>query len=98
MKYETKLIKTINHSETVEFAKFNFDGKLLVTGGMNNPVRIWNAEKDFELKCTLEGPSEDINFIEWHPKGNVVILGGKDYMIWMFNGQNGQYLNSLAGH
>jgi hypothetical protein len=41
----------------VEFAKFNHDGKLLVTGGMNNQLRIWNVEKDFELKKAIDdGP------------------------------------------
>ena len=87
------------HTETVEFIKFNYDGKLLATGGMNNTIRIWNVEKDLELKYNLEdGPSDDLNFLEWHPKGNVLITGGKDKMIWMFNGQNGQFLNCLQGH
>lgn len=78
------------HNETVEIIKFNFDGKLMASAGMNNKVRIWNTENDFELKCVLEdGPGDDLNFLEWHPKGNVMIMGGKDYLVWMFNGQNG---------
>lgn len=86
------------HTETVEFTQFSHDGKLLVTGGMNNQLRVWNVEKDFELKCTLEGPSEDLCFVEWHPKGNVILTGGKDYMVWMFNGSNGEFLNCFTGH
>ena len=91
MKVKTDFYKHLaGHTETVEFIKFNHDGKLLATGGMNNQIRIWNVENDLELKYTLEdGPSEDLNFLEWHPKGNVLITGGKDKMIWMFNGQNG---------
>ena len=78
------------HTETVEFIKFNHDSKLLATGGMNNKIRIWNTENDFELKHIMEdGPSEDMNFLEWHPKGNVLITGGKDFLIWLLNGQNG---------
>lgn len=65
---------------------------------MNNLVRVWNTEKDFDLQCTLDGPSNDVNFIEWHPKANVVLCGGKDLMVWMFNAQNGKYLNSFSGH
>lgn len=88
MKVKTILHKELTgHTETVEFVKFNHDGKLLATGGMNNLIRIFNAEDDFSHKCTLEdGPNEDMNFLEWHPKGNVLIMGGKDKMIWMFNG------------
>lgn len=66
---------------------------------MNNKLRIWNVEKDFELKHTIEdGPEDDLNFVEWHPKGNVLITGGKDYLIWMFNGANGQFITCLQGH
>lgn len=66
--------------------KFNSDGKFLVTGGMNNPIKIWDVDSEFKEKQILEGPAEDMNFIEWHPKGNVILTGGKDYMVWMFNG------------
>jgi ribosome assembly protein SQT1 len=87
------------HTETVEFIKFNHDGKLMATGGMNNQIRIFNVDNDFELKATLEdGPSDDLNFLEWHPKGNVLITAGKDYLVWMFNGLNGQFINCLQGH
>ena len=88
MKFKSVLHKSLpGHTETVEFIKFNHDGKLMATAGMNNQIRIWNTEADFTLKCALEdGPSEDLNFLEWHPKGNVLITGGKDLLIWMFNG------------
>ena len=76
------------HTETVEFIKFNFDGKFCVTGGMNNALRVWAVDEDpethnftFTSKIKLEnGPSdgEDINVVEWHPKGNAVLCGGKD--------------------
>ena len=42
------------HTETVEFVKFDSSGKWLVTGGMNNVLRIWDVEKNFELKKELD--------------------------------------------
>jgi len=45
-----------------------------------------------------DGPTEDLNFLEWHPKGNVFITGGKDYLIWLYNGGNGTFISCLAGH
>ena len=88
------------HTETVEFAKFNFDGKFMISGGMNNQLRIWGTEtNEFELLYTVtDGPTEDLNFLEWHPKGNVFITGGKDYLIWLYNGSNGTFIQCLAGH
>ena len=39
------------------------------------------------MKVT-EGPdnSDDMEFVQWHPKGNVFITGGKDKLIWLMNG------------
>ena len=91
------------HTETLEFIKFNHDGKMVVTGGMNNVLRVWTMGDDmqFSVKCKLEnGPAEtdDILFCEWHPKGNAIICGGKDYMIWLMNGATGDFLASFSGH
>jgi WD40 repeat protein len=77
---------------------------------MNNQLRIWQVSENsdplnnnykFTLKCKLEnGPSEkdDINFVKWHPKGNAILCGGKDYMLWLMNGSSGDFLASLSGH
>lgn len=42
------------HTETVEFAKFSYDGRFLVTGGMNNFLRVWDVDAGFTLKSTLD--------------------------------------------
>ena len=34
------------HTETLEFIKFNHDGKMVVTGGMNNVLRVWTMGED----------------------------------------------------
>jgi WD40 repeat protein len=100
------------HSETVEFVKFNFDGKLCITGGMNNVIKVWNVEENtdagpedaqfiFKLKTKLEnGPSEndDILVAEWHPKGNAVLCGGKDFTLYLLNGATGDFLACFSGH
>ena len=105
-----KLGELEGHTETVEFVKFNHDGKYCVTGGMNNVLRIWQLNEEakddssacsFTLKQKLEnGPSEsdDILFVEWHPKGNALICGGKDYSIWLMNALSGDYLACFSGH
>jgi len=110
------------HTETVEFASFNFDGSLCVTGGFNNQLRVWkrtdlsqgmdpkqeekkiSSDDDFliqdqakhtidlQLKCVIDAgpdPKDDMNFVSWHPKGNLLLTGGKDTLIWLINGVNG---------
>lgn len=42
------------HTETVEFCKFDASGKWLVTGGMNNLLRVWDVEAGFALKQIID--------------------------------------------
>lgn len=100
------------HTETVETIMFNFNGKLCMTGGMNNVLRVWSVEANpdagleepsftFKLKTKLEsGPSEkdDILITEWHPKGNAVLCGGKDFTLYLLNGATGDFLACFSGH
>ena len=34
---------------------------------------------------TLDGPSGDINFLAWHPKGDVLLAGSSDGTAWMWS-------------
>ena len=49
-----KVCELPGHTETVEFCKFDSSGKWLVTGGMNNLLRVWDVQNGFNLKRTLE--------------------------------------------
>lgn len=63
-----KLAELDGHTETVEFAKFDSSSRWLVTGGMNNQMRVWDVVNSFQLKHTIEDvPVEDMCFVEWHP-------------------------------
>jgi len=55
----------------------------------------------FTLKAKLEsGPAEtdDILICGWHPKGNAVLCGGKDFTIYLMNGATGDFLACFSGH
>jgi len=94
-----KVCELPGHTETVEFIKFDSSGKWLVTGGMNNVLRVWDVNNGFTLKKTLDNiPNEDLNFVEWHANAPVLMTGGKDYMIWIVNAINGKIMANLIGH
>lgn len=99
-KFKTKQLHELpGHTETIEYAKFSYDGRFLVTGGMNNFLRVWDVDAGFTLKKTIdEIPQADLNFVEWHPKAPLVLTGGKDYMVWLVNAISGKIMASLAGH
>eukprot|EP01080_Neovahlkampfia_damariscottae_P004702 gene4702-8286_t len=84
------------HKETVSNVKFNVDGSLFATGDEEGVTKIWS--KEGKLVQTLEGPSEAITFMEWHPKGNVILVGSEDTTCWMFNADSGKCLQVFGGH
>lgn len=83
------------HTDTVTSVGFNFDGKLALTGSYDGTVKIWNVDTS-ELVVVLDGP-EDIEWAEWHKKGNAVIAGSTDGTIWMWLTHNGQCVQVFAG-
>jgi angio-associated migratory cell protein len=92
----TCLFSLRGHNDSITSVGFNFDGSLALTGSYDGTVRIWNAA-DGQLKQTLDGP-EDIDWAEWHSKGNAVIAGSKDGTVWMWLAHNGQCVQVFAGH
>ena len=94
-----RIIELTGHTETVDFCKFDASGKWLVTGGMNNQLRIWDVQNNFALKKVLENiPNEDLNFVEWHHLAPVLITGGKDLVVWLVNALTGKVMANFIGH
>lgn len=60
-------------------------------------AQIWSVPSG-ELVQTLEGPSDDLEWIQWHTKGNVLIAGSKDATMWMWLASTGKCMNVFAGH
>eukprot|EP01138_Halocafeteria_seosinensis_P008921 gb/GECG01009118.1/.p1 GENE.gb/GECG01009118.1/~~gb/GECG01009118.1/.p1 ORF type:complete len:284 (+),score=29.29 gb/GECG01009118.1/:1-852(+) len=60
-------------------------------------MQVWSTENG-KLIHTLEGPSDDLEWMRWHPKGNVLACGGADTTVWIYDTIKGQCINVLAGH
>ena len=57
-------------------------------GCLDGFVKIWETET-YKLHKELQGPSEEIRFIDWHVKGNAILAGSSDTSIWLWNANNG---------
>lgn len=64
-------------------------GSLLATGSLDSSVRVWRVPEGALLQ-TLEGPSDSVEWLTWHPKGDVVLAGSEDFTMWMWLAQSGQ--------
>lgn len=89
-------VELSGHSDTVTSVGFNFDGTLLLTASYDGTVRIWDAIHGTS-KRILSGP-EDVEWAQWHSKGNAIVAGSKDGTIWMWLAHDGQCVQVFAGH
>ncbi|KDQ24861.1 hypothetical protein PLEOSDRAFT_1107788 [Pleurotus ostreatus PC15] len=94
--------KLTGHTDSVTSIAFSHDGEMLSTGGMDGKVRIWRRVgkehwKTWEFLTELQGPDE-VMFLRWHPKGNVLLAGSQDATVWLWQLPSGNTMQVLSGH
>ena len=57
-------------------------------------VRIWSSQ-DASCSHTLDGPSSGIEWLSWHPRGDVLVAGSEDFTAWMWNASSGAVMQVL---
>lgn len=81
------------HTDTVTNVGFNFDGSLALTGSYDGSIRVWKVPKissdltsalTLHPICVIDGGPEDIEWAQWHSKGNAIIAGSRDGTVWMW--------------
>lgn len=77
----------------------------MATGGLDGSIVLFRREMNganggAAVKTqTLEGPSSDIEWLCWHPKGgNVLLAGSSDATIWMYHTTLKKCLQVFVGH
>ena len=51
-------------------------------------VGVWEANSG---RCmhVLEGPNDAIGWLDWHPRGDLILAGSEDFTIWLWNARTG---------
>lgn len=86
------------HTDSVAQVEWSSDGTLVATGGMDGIVNIFRRDGNtFSHVTSLEG-GDEVQFISWHPKGNVLVAGYADATAWMWQLPSGLLMNVFTGH
>ncbi|KAJ3758331.1 WD40-repeat-containing domain protein [Lentinula raphanica] len=96
------IVKLTGHTDSVVCVGWSFDGQIVSTGGMDGKIRLWRrvGQEDYrtwEFLTELQGPDE-VLFMKWHPKGNVLLAGSNDTTLWLWQLPSGNTMQVFAGH
>ncbi|MGE0609512.1 MAG: protein kinase [Pirellulales bacterium] len=75
------------HTAAIRSVRFSKDGKLLLTAGQDNAVKVWDVESGKTLK-TLRGHAGWVRSCAFSPDGHWVLSGSHDHeaKIWSIEG------------
>ncbi|KAJ3123080.1 hypothetical protein HK098_002229 [Nowakowskiella sp. JEL0407] len=84
------------HTDSVVASGFSSDGQYGATGGMDGSIKVFKVDTKSEI-LSLDGPNEVI-WIDWHPRGPVLLASGRDGSLWMWQIPSGNCMNVFSGH
>lgn len=61
------------HTDSVVAVAWSYTGSMLATAGLDSTVRVW--DRAGALLHAIEGPSAEVEWLSWHPKGDVLLAG-----------------------
>ncbi|MDZ7955912.1 NB-ARC domain-containing protein [Nostoc sp. DedQUE09] len=85
------------HTDFVWDIAFSPDGRLLVSGGRDGTLRLWNV-KDGQSIYVLEGHKHDVYGLAISADNQLLVSAGKDHTVRLWNLQSGRNLKTLRGY
>ncbi|MCO6042887.1 protein kinase [Aeoliella sp. ICT_H6.2] len=86
---------TVSAGSAVRDLAISPDGQLFVTAG--NGLQLWKAESAEHIR-TLLGSNGDHLTVAFSPNGKLIASGGTDSLVYLWDVESGELLNSWEGH
>lgn len=84
--------------DSVSTVGFSHDGQHAAFGSENGAISIVYMDGSESPSSALEGPGAAVHFLQWHPRGPVLLAGSADKSAYMWNARRGKFLMAFVGH
>jgi WD40 repeat protein/uncharacterized caspase-like protein len=95
--YDPKLIVETGHTSAISSVAFLPNGKILVSGGADNMVKLWDVGTGREL-LTLRGHTGAVNSVAVSSDGKFLASASDDNTIKLWDTNSGRESRVLRGH
>jgi len=96
---DLKLIRSLEgHEETVKALAVSANGELLVSGGGDKSLRLWDLKKYEKVFANEDCHEDDINCLAFLPNGKAVVSGSDDFQIKVWSTNKGTLKSTISGH
>ncbi|EKX44683.1 hypothetical protein GUITHDRAFT_109462 [Guillardia theta CCMP2712] len=75
-------VENSTFTDSVIDVRFSHEGTFIAAAAMDGVIKVWMADTG-ELVTSLEG-SGTMNWMEWHPRGSVILAGSDDGNCFMW--------------
>jgi WD40 repeat protein len=76
---------------------FSNDGKLLVSAGVGNSIRVWRSDTLTTIR-EFQGHTARVVDIAFNPQGTMIASSSEDYTIRLWDAASGKLLRTFSGH
>lgn len=97
-----KIMEKEAHSDYIRSMAVSPDERWLITSSDDSTIKLWDIEKDFELKTTYEGHSHYVMQVAWHRESQKFVSASLDKTLSVWGLDQKDFvrrpLYSLKGH
>jgi WD40 repeat protein len=92
------LVRTFSgHARAVQSAALSPDGRLAVSGGDDDDLRLWDVATGKTVRL-LKGHTNQVWSVAFSPDGKYVLSGGDDNTVRLWDAADGKEIRRFAGH
>lgn len=92
-----EIFPQLGHADRVQSVVFSPDGKFVLSGGLDNTLRLWDLKSEREIR-RFNGHTDGVRTAVFSPDGRLALSGGRDKTLRLWDVNTGKEVRRFTGH